>query len=121
MGYYWHMADPVTTAIVSSVIGSVVGGLLAPTPVDAPLGLIRTLPNESKTGEMQPPRDGQVEISGRTYLLSPGAVVRNELNMMVMPLMVQAPVKVRFMTDPMGAVNRVWILSAAEAALPTTR
>ena len=115
------MPDPITTAIVTSLIGSVVGGVVAPAPVEAPLGLIRTLPTESKTGEMQPPRASQVEISGQTYLLSPGVVVRNELNMMVMPMMVQTPVKVRFMTDPMGLVHRVWILSAAEAALPTTR
>jgi len=81
------------------------------------MGMIRTLPAESKYGEMLPPQDGQVKIGGKTYVLSPGAVVLNEYNMMMPPLMVQAPVKVRFMTDTMGFVYRVWILSATEAQL----
>jgi hypothetical protein len=109
--------DPITSAIVSSIISSVVEGALAPAPVEPSMGMIRTLPAESKFGEMLPPQDGQVKIGGKIYLLSPGAVVRNEFNMMVPPMMVHTPVKVRFMTDTMGLVHRVWILSATEAQI----
>lgn len=113
--------DALTSAIVSSIIGSVVGGALSTQPVEPSMGIVRTLPAESKIGEMSPPQNGQVLIDGQTYPLAPGATVRNELNMMMPPMMVQAPVKVRFMTDTMGAVNRVWILSAAELALSQNR
>jgi hypothetical protein len=109
--------DPITSAIVSSIISSVIEGALTPAPVEPSMGMIRTLPAESKFGEMLPPQDGQVKIGGKSYLLSPGAMVLNEYNMMMPPMMVQAPVKVRFMTDAMGFVYRIWILSATEAQL----
>jgi hypothetical protein len=109
--------DPITSAIVSSIISSVVEGILTPAPEEPAMGIIRTLPAESLYGEMLPPQDGQVRIGGKTYPLSPGAVVRNEFNMMIPPMMVQAPVKVRFMTETTGFVHRIWILSSAEAQL----
>lgn len=109
--------DPITSAIVSSIISSVIEGVLTPAPEEPAMGIIRTLPTASKFGEMLPPQDGQVKIGGKTYILSPGAMVLNEYNMMMPPMMVQAPVKVRFMTDAMGFVYRIWILSATEAQL----
>jgi hypothetical protein len=109
--------DPITSAIVSSIISSVVEGILTPAPVEPAMGIIRNLPSESMIGDMLVPQDGQVRISGKTYPLSPGVVVRNEFNMMIPSMMVQAPAKVRFMTDTMGFVHRIWILSAAEAQL----
>lgn len=112
------MADPITTAIVSSIIGSVVEGALAPPPPQGvAAGIVRMLPQEAKSGEMQVPELGarwQVKIDGKTLPLSPGVQIRNELNMFVLPTMVQQPVKVRYLTDPTGMVYRVWILSGAE-------
>ncbi len=114
--------DPITSAIISSVISSVVEGALTPAPVEPAMGIVRILPEETKTGKMLPPTQwGQVQIDGKTYALSPGAQIRNELNMIIMPMMVQAPSKVRYQTDFTGAVHRVWILSAAEARLPENR
>lgn len=113
--------DPITSAIVSSIIGSTVQGLLAPAPSVPAAGIVRNLPMESKRGVMTPPWNGQVLIDGQTYLLSPGVVIRNELNMAIPPMMVQAPAPVRYQTDAMGAVYRVWILSAAEATLAENR
>lgn len=110
--------DPISSAIVSSIIGSAVQGILAPAPVEPAVGIIRALPIESKPGVMNPPWEGQVQISGLTLPLSSAAVIRNDLNMVVPPMFVQAPVKVRYTTDLAGAVNRVWILSAAERQLP---
>jgi hypothetical protein len=109
--------DPITSAIVGSIIGSAVQGLMTPEPTAPAMGIVRNLPTESKTGVMTPPWNGQVQINGETYLLSPGVVIRNELNMAIPPPMVQSRVPVRYQIDAFGAVYRVWILSAAEATL----
>jgi hypothetical protein len=111
--------DPITSAIISSVISSVVEGALTPAPVEPATGIVRILPEETKVGKMLPPtRWGEVQIDGKTYTLSPGVQIRNELNMFILPTMLQAPAKVRYQTDFTGAVYRVWILSPAEASLP---
>lgn len=112
--------DPITSAIVGSIIGSAVQGLLTP-PVVPATGIIRALPTESKKGMMNPPWNGQAQIDGQIYLLSPGVVIRNELNMAIPPMMMQAPAPVRYQTDSFGAVYRVWILSTAEATLAENR
>jgi hypothetical protein len=113
--------DPITSAIVGSIIGSAVQGLLTPPPTVPAMGIIRTLPTESKLGVMNPPLNGQVQIDGQIYLLSPGVVIRNEFNMAIPPMLMQTPAPVRYQTDAMGAVYRVWILSAAEANLAENR
>jgi hypothetical protein len=113
--------DPITSAIVGTLIGTAVEGMLTPAPTVPAMGIIRTLPTESKRGVMNPPLNGLVQIDGQIYLLSPGVVIRNELNMAIPPLLMQAPAPVRFQTDAMGAVYRVWILSAAEASLAENR
>ena len=113
--------DPLTSAIVSSVIGSAVQGMLSPEPPEPAVGIIRMLPAESKNGVMTPPWQGQVQINGHTYLLAPAVVFRNDLNMIIPPMLVQSPVKVRYTIDPIGTVDRVWILSGAEAHLQTNR
>jgi hypothetical protein len=111
------MADPITAAIVGSLIGSIVDGGGAPTKVEPMVAMVRAIPEDSKVGQMSPPVQGQVYIDGKAYPLSPGAQIRNELNMIILPTMVQEPVKVRYVTDILGAVQRVWILSSTEARL----
>ena len=115
------MADPITAAIVSSVIGSIVEGVLAPPVTEPTIPMVRTIPEDSKVGQMSPPVQWQVEIDGKTYPLSPGAQIRNELNMIILPTMVLAPVKVRYTTDMLGTVQRVWILSSTEASFRANR
>lgn len=110
--------DPITSTIISSIISSAVQEVFNPAPPPPVYGIIRSLPIDAKVGMMAPPWEGQVQIDGQIYPLSPGAIIRNDLNMIVMPMFVQAPVKVRYTIDTTGAVNRVWILSAAEAYLP---
>lgn len=113
--------DPITSAVVGSLIGSAVQGLLTPPPVPPATGIVRQLPLESKRGTMRPPWNGQVSIDGRSYPLSPGVVIRNEFNMAIPPMVLQTAVPVRYQTDPMGAVQRIWILSPAEASLAENR
>jgi hypothetical protein len=113
--------NPLVSAIVSSIVNSIGEGMMNLAPEVPTMGIVRALPEESLAGEMQPPWQGQVQIDGKTYALSPGAQIRNELNMIILPSMVQAPVRVRYQTDIAGAVHRVWILSATEVAQPENR
>jgi hypothetical protein len=114
-------ADPIVSAIVSSIIGSVLENAMTPPPEPIGVGIVRTLPGETRKGVLTQPKFGQVTIDGKPLQLSPGAQIRNELNMIVMPSMVQGPVKVRYMVDLAGFVYRIWILSATEASLPENR
>jgi len=113
--------DPVTSAIVGSIIGSAVEGLLAPAPLPPASGIVRALPVEAQYGLMTPPWNGQVQIDGQTRAVSPGLVIRNEFNQIVPPMMMQAPARVRYQIDANGFVYRVWILSAAEVQLAGQR
>lgn len=115
------MADPITAAIIGSVIGSIVDGVGTPPAVGPTVAMVRTIPEDAKIGVMSPPVQWQVQIGGTTYPLSVGAQIRNELNMIILPTMVQTPVKVRYTTDITGAVVRVWILSSTEASLQVNR
>ncbi len=115
--------DPIVSAIVSSIISSVAeSALLAPSPPEPGLGVIRSLPEETRKGILTSYDFGQAVIDGKSLPLSPGAQIRNELNMIVMPsMMIRGPVKVRYQIDFAGYVYRVWVLSAAEASLPENR
>lgn len=119
------MADPLTSAIASSVVSSVVSSVLEaamapglPPPQPPGMGVIRTLPEEAKTGTMQKFDFGFVQIDKQMYPLSPGAQVRDEMNMIVMPGAARGPAKVRYLLDFTGAVHRIWVLSSAEVSLP---
>jgi len=85
------------------------------------MGIIRMLPEEARYGRMQPPAQWQVQIDGKTYPMSPGVQIRNELNMILLPTMVERPAKVRYLVDHGGAVYRIWILSSAEVQLSEQR
>ncbi len=114
--------EAIVGAIVSTIISSVVEGILAPSPELPGVGIVRALPQETRKGVMTASPDlGQIVIDGKQMQLSPGAQIRNELNMIIMPSMVSRPAKVRYMVDLAGSVYRVWILSATEVTLPENR
>jgi len=81
----------------------------------------RTLPPEVKTGIMLPPTgNGLVIINGVTYQLATTAQFRNEQNMIVMSMTIQASKPVVYLADASGAIYRIWMLNPSEvAALPT--
>jgi len=110
--------DPLTAAIVGSVLSSAIEGMMTPAPDLSPPGIMRVLPAESQKGVMRNLGPGQVQIDSKTYPLSPGAQIRDASNMIIFPTMAPTPARVRYQLDFSGAVHRVWILSAAEARQP---
>lgn len=114
--------DPVTSAIVGSIIGGAASEIASLPPPGASsaqgMAVYRMLPQNAQKGEMSPPGMMAVEIDGKPFRLSPGVQIRDPRNMMIYPNMVRQPVPVRYMTDASGSVYRVWILSAQEAAQP---
>jgi hypothetical protein len=111
--------SPLISALLSGLINAAVDSS-STQPSDLVLqstAQVRPFPAETRCGEMLPPALGEVVISGQSLPLAPGAQIRDTENRIVMPSSVLNTVPVRFMTDPSGAVFRVWILSAAEAAV----
>jgi hypothetical protein len=112
----------IVSAIVSGVIGSAIDSATQPSqPVLQGAGMVRPFPAETKRGEMQPPVDGTVVISGQLLTLAPAAQIRTTQNLIIMPAAVQSPVYVRYLTDASGAVSRVWMLTPGEASAPDPR
>jgi hypothetical protein len=113
--------DPITSAIVSSVIGSAIqeiANLPPPTSPVPDVGIPRILPDESKKGELTVASPTSAAIDGQPMLLAPGVQIRDPYNTLLLPGMIQRPVPVRYQTDLSGAISRVWILSQQEAAKP---
>lgn len=114
--------DPVTSAIIGSIIGSAASEVASLPPGGVPagpnMGTYRMLPQNAQKGEMSPPAATGVEIDGKPFRLSPGVQIRDPRNMVIYPNRVRQPVPVRYLTDASGSIYRVWILSAQEAAQP---
>ena len=113
--------DPIVSTIVGSVITSAVQQLSALPGPSAPIpavGIPRILPQGTNKGELQMSGGMNASIDGKSMMLSPGVQVRDPFNMSILPTMIQGTVPVRYTTDAAGAVDRIWLLSAQEAAQP---
>jgi len=110
--------DPLTATIISSIISAIEPMLTESKPEPAPFGIVRPVQPGSAKAVMEPPREGYAKFGGKPLLLSPGLQIRNTQNFIVLSGSIQQPVIVRYQVDPAGSVNRVWMLSAAEASLP---
>jgi hypothetical protein len=113
--------DPITAAIVSSIIGGIVQdvanapGPSSPVPIQ---GIPRILPQDTLRGEMMVLDLTTAIVDGKTMLMAPGVQIRDPFNMVVLPLQIQQRVPVRYQMDVSGAINKVWILSQQEAVQP---
>jgi len=115
----YNGAMPLPASLVASIVSAVIeaaaqsaGALPQQYEIYA---TTRTLPPEAKSGVMLPPQnDGTVTIDGRSWPLTPGVQFRNQKNLIVMPMSIQEEKDVVFITNPSGAVFRVWMVSAAE-------
>jgi hypothetical protein len=115
------MPIPLLPAIVSSIIESVANNAGLPPAVielqTGPVaGLTRTLPADALRGQMSGASIDTVQIDGRLLPLSPAARIRNEMNIITPPTMVQQTVPISYLVDGMGYVSSIWILSPAELA-----
>jgi hypothetical protein len=111
--------DPITSAIVSSVIGNAVQGIANQPPPTSPVpdvGVPRMLPIDTKRGQLSVSGPTSAAIDGQPMALAPGVQIRDPYNTLVLPGMIQRAVPVRYQTDPSGAISKVWILSQQEAA-----
>ncbi len=80
---------------------------------------MRPIPDDAKRGHMRYVREMVIEIDGDRVLLSPGALIRNTDNRIVLPSSLPAEsLLVKYLPDAGGHVHRVWILTQEEAARP---
>jgi len=116
----------IPTAVLYSVISSIAQMVLEPSEqpdlVPEVMTAPRTLPPEAKLGLMQPPTgDGYLTIGGRQWPMSPTVQFRGQNNLLVLPIQIQNPVEVVYLTDASGAVFRVWMLTPNEASVARSR
>lgn len=80
----------------------------------------RPFPENAKNGTLSITDYPQIEIDGKPRNLSGGARIWSPDNLTVVPNMLgSARYRVRYTEDLLGAVDRVWLLTADEvAALP---
>jgi hypothetical protein len=113
--------DPITAAIVGSVVGSMVQEIANLPPPGAPVpveGVPRTLPENTIRGEMRVVSPTSASVDGQERVLAPGVQIRDPFNTVVLPGQIRDLVPVRYQVDMTGAISRVWILSQREAAQP---
>lgn len=113
--------DPITAAIVGSVVNSMVREIASLPPPGSPVpieGVPRTLPENTLKGEMQVFSPTSASVDGQMKMLAPGVQIRSPFNTIVLPGEIRQAVPVRYQMDMMGAISKVWILSQREAAQP---
>ena len=77
--------------------------------------LVRTFPPDSKLGELMATKYPEIRISGQTMYLGAGGQIRGKDNLIILPTMLNEFGSVRYQTDIMGNVHRIWLLTPAEA------
>jgi hypothetical protein len=78
----------------------------------------RTITPDAKRGVMSHVQVMTVLLNGTQVQLAPGAQIRDERNMAIVPVAIPPGVLVKYLLDGQGQVTRVWILSPQEAAQP---
>lgn len=110
---------PLPASLVASIISAILE-TVSQSPASNPAqyetyAITRTLPPEAKLGVMlPPPGDGFVVINGQAQRLAPTAQFRSQKNLIVMPMTIQNPSDIVYITDASGAIYRVWMLHPAE-------
>jgi hypothetical protein len=113
--------DPITAAIVSSVIGNAIQGVANTSPAGSSVpieGVPRMLPENTIKGVMRVFSPTSATVDGEMKVLAPGVQIRDPFNTVVLPGMIRDAVPVRYQADMTGAISKVWILSQQEAAQP---
>ncbi len=80
--------------------------------------LNRPIPADAKRGTIRHLQEMVVEINGQAMQLSAGAQIRDASNLIVLPSALPPGALAKYTLSPQGQVQRVWILTAEEAAAP---
>ena len=79
---------------------------------------LRPIPDSARRGYLTYVEGPVVEIDGQRMHLAPGAQIRGENNLIVMPMSLPPGVLVKYTLDKSGEIYRVWALTPEEAAAP---
>jgi len=79
-------------------------------------GQLRSIPGDAKRGVMRHVEGMAVEIDGKPQRLAPGARIRSESNLIVLPMAIPPGTPVKYKLDGDGLVREVWFLTPKEAA-----
>lgn len=86
------------------------------------LALDRPFPPIAKRGTMTPAPHPSIIINGKVRNLSPGALIRNQDNLIETPMSLRGTgFAVLYTEDTRGDIDRVWMLTGEEAKRYTTR
>jgi hypothetical protein len=98
------------------ILSCITLGLALAAPAQA---LDRLFPPQAKRGELSNVDFPTVRINGAERKLAAGAWIKNENNTIDMPVTLRGrQFVVNYTENPEGDINRVWILSPAEASVP---
>ena len=98
------------------IVSCITLGLALAAPAHA---LDRLFPPQTKRGELSNVDFPSVKINGAERKLSAGAWIRNENNTIDMPVTLRGrEFTVNYTENPQGDIDRVWILTPAEASAP---
>ena len=78
--------------------------------------IVRAFPADNKVGELMAMSYPQVKIGDRIMYLGAGGQIRGRDNLIILPTMLNESGPIRYQTDIMGNVHRIWLLTPVEAA-----
>ncbi|MHB8668635.1 MAG: hypothetical protein ACYC7B_14080 [Burkholderiales bacterium] len=86
----------------------------------APVAVAQTrhIPDFAKRGNFVDIEGPIVEIDGQKMRLAPGARIRSQSNLFIVPTSLPPGTLVKYTLDGMGQIHRVWVLTPEEAAAP---
>ena len=80
---------------------------------------LRTIPPDAERGHIRHVQEMIVAVDGRNARLAPGATIRNQQNMVIVPMSLpQDGAVAEYQMDAQGQISRVWLLTAEEAKRP---
>ncbi len=82
---------------------------------------VRQIPDAAKRGIMTHLQGNIVAVDGQEQRLSAGAQIRNQDNLIVVPMSLPPGTLVKYVMDGVGDIRRVWVLTATEAAAPDAK
>ncbi len=84
----------------------------------AAVAQMRQIPDDAKRGNIVHIQGPIVEIDGQRMRLSPGARIRSQGNLFIVPMSLPPGALVKYTLDGSGQIRRIWVLTPEEAAAP---